>query len=98
MRRVGRDEAIEKRGDLQAPEYAKNQRQMGHRMNLLYGNGHGASPLGAFARQHHSPVRSHSIAGVAFRTKSAWFNLIPRTWAHEHQSMERHDATRHCRG
>ena len=77
MGRVGRDEAIDQRGNLQAPEYAKNSRQMGYRMNLLYCNGHGAPPVGAFARQHHSPVRSHSIAGGAFRTKSPWFNLTP---------------------
>jgi hypothetical protein len=77
MGRVGRDEAIDKRGDLQAPENAKNQRQMGDRMNLLYCNGHGAPPVGVFARQHHSSVWSHSIAGGTFRTKSAWFNLTP---------------------
>jgi hypothetical protein len=34
MGRVGRDEAIDQRGNLQAPEYAKNQRQRGYRMNL----------------------------------------------------------------
>src|ERR1044072_3795494 len=68
--RVGRDEAVDHGGDLQAPEYAKSQRQMSYRMNLLYCNGHGAPPVGAFARQHHSPVRFHSIAGSAFRKKS----------------------------
>src|SRR5262249_5776551 len=35
MGRVGRDETIDQRGNLQASEYAKNQRQMSYRMNLL---------------------------------------------------------------
>jgi hypothetical protein len=35
MGRMGRDEAIDKRGDLQASSYTKNQRHMGHGMHLL---------------------------------------------------------------
>jgi hypothetical protein len=70
MGRVGREEAVDTRGDLQASSYTKNQRPMGHRMHLLYGHGHDAPPVGALTRQHQSPGQSHGIAGGALRLKT----------------------------
>src|SRR5262245_51836444 len=41
---VGWNEAVDDQGNFQAPEHAKNQRQMGKRTNLLDSNGHDAPP------------------------------------------------------
>jgi hypothetical protein len=44
-RRVGRDELIKERGDLQAPSHPQDEGQMCYGLNLLYCNGHAAPPV-----------------------------------------------------
>jgi hypothetical protein len=44
MGRRGRDETLDERGDLQAPSHTEDQRQMGHRRNLLHCKGQEVPP------------------------------------------------------
>ena len=62
------------RGARQAPEDAQDQGERRHRRHLLDGHGRAAPPGGDSARPPPRGGPSQSIAEVAFRTKSAWFN------------------------
>ena len=77
MRWGGREEAVDQRGNLQAPSDAQAPGHMGYRMPLLPSNGPTAPPGGASPRPHQSAQPSQSLAGLCSRAKIVWFNLTP---------------------
>ena len=65
MARMGREKAVDNRGDFQASSDAEDQRYMRNGVNLLHGDSHDAHPVVVSSWQHHSGELSHTTTGLS---------------------------------